>query len=105
MYEVHALVTRISSPASLRGTGKIYDNFEFGDIIGKGRFGTVRLGYHKKSHVTYAIKTINKQKKGDEPLMNELEILNIISTKIGVHPCLCRTYEIYDDPFTTHVFI
>lgn len=36
--------------------------------------------------------------------MNELEILNIISTKIGPNPTLCRTFEIYDDPFTTHVF-
>lgn len=59
IYEIHALVTRITSPASLRGTGSIYDNFVFGDIIGKGKFGTVRLAKHKVFNKNIYRKQIN----------------------------------------------
>lgn len=38
------LVQRINSRPTLRGVGSVYDHFSFGPVLGKGRYGIVRLG-------------------------------------------------------------
>ena len=38
------LVQRINSRPMLRGVGSVYDHFSFGPVLGKGRYGIVRLG-------------------------------------------------------------
>ena len=37
------LVQRINSRPTLRGEGNIYDHFSLGQVLGKGRYGVVRL--------------------------------------------------------------
>ena len=37
------LVQRINSRPTLRGIGNIYDHFSLGQVLGKGRYGVVRL--------------------------------------------------------------
>jgi serine/threonine protein kinase len=40
---------------------KITDNYQLGKELGKGSFGSVRLGQHRGSKVMVAIKIIKKQ--------------------------------------------
>lgn len=76
---IHQLIIRINHPATLRGMGNIYDHFILGDILGKGRYGIVRLGIHKITQQRYAIKIINRNKTGEEDLQHEIHILKTIS--------------------------
>lgn len=60
----------------------IGSDYSFGKKLGKGNFGTVSVGVHRRTKVQCAIKTIDKvalQNKGDERLFNllkgEIEVL------------------------------
>lgn len=59
--------------------GNIYDHFVLGDILGKGRYGIVRLGIHKITQQRYAIKIINKNKTEEDDFQHEIHILKTIS--------------------------
>ena len=58
----------------------LYKSYEMKDIIGKGRFGTIRVGYHKIKKRFVAIKIINKKtmsKEDMENIRNQIDILKI----------------------------
>lgn len=59
--------------------GSIYDHFILGKVLGKGRYGVVRLGIHKITQQRYAIKIVNRNKTGDEDLKHEIIILKTMS--------------------------
>lgn len=63
-------------------------------VIGKGKFGLIRLGIHKETGRKVAVKIMNKtdMKLQDlELVKTEIEIL-----KIGQHPNIIRLYDIFE---------
>ena len=66
-------------------------------MLGKGSFGEVRLGLHRKANFKVAIKMISKasimeQQIMHDLMMNELQVLETIS-----HPNILRVYELLHD--------
>ena len=58
----------------------LYKSYEMKDIIGTGRFGTIRVGFHKIKNRYVAIKIINKTKTSEidmENIRHQIEILKI----------------------------
>lgn len=97
------LVQRINSRPTLRGEGNIYDHFSLGQVLGKGRYGVVRLAecnvrfscvsHWKETMKNYAVKIINKKKVDREILKHELVVLKAIKVITVVYssflvPCL-----------------
>eukprot|EP00128_Syssomonas_multiformis_P014092 Colp12_sorted_trinity150504_noHs@12596 len=68
--------------------------YEFGDVLGKGSFGTVKRAVHKGTKTPWAIKIVDKQKAGSSALRQmekEIEILKMVHHKHIV--CLKEVYE------------
>ncbi|CAD8114304.1 unnamed protein product [Paramecium primaurelia] len=72
--------------------------YKLGQVIGRGNFGTVQIGY-KIDQVKngfkgkcYAIKCIDKDRLSFEQIQRELEILSRLD-----HPNIIRVYEEYED--------
>ena len=60
----------------------LYKSYEMKDIICKGRYGTIRVGYHKIKKRFVAIKIINKKamsKEDMENIRNQINILKIVT--------------------------
>ncbi len=77
------------------GFKNIADVYEVKDQLGRGKFGLVKLGIHKKNKRKVAIKIIAKKdmKANDlERIKNEMEVL-----KICQHPNIIRLYDILED--------
>ena len=58
----------------------LYKSYEMKDIIGQGRYGTIRVGYHKIKNRYVAIKIINKKSMSEfdmESIRHQIEILKI----------------------------
>ena len=58
----------------------LYKSYEMKDVIGQGRYGTIRVGYHKIKKRFVAIKIINKKsisKSDMENIRNQIDILKI----------------------------
>ena len=58
----------------------LYKLYEMKDIIGQGRYGTIRVGYHKIKNRYVAIKIINKKSISEfdmQNIRNQIEILKI----------------------------
>jgi len=58
----------------------LYKSYEMKDIIGQGRYGTIRVGYHKIKKRFVAIKIINKKsisKTDMENIRNQIDILKM----------------------------
>ena len=58
----------------------LYKSYEMKDIIGTGRYGTIRVGFHKIKNRYVAIKIINKTKTSEidmENIRHQIEILKI----------------------------
>ena len=79
-------------------TTNISKEYTFGKIVGEGAFGKVRLGVHKATKQTRAIKILQKSKIDMKDLLNEIEILSKLS-----HPNIMQIYEIFDD--NTNIYI
>ena len=77
------------------GYSNLNDIYEIKDVLGKGKFGLVRLGIHKENKRKVAIKIINKKLVSSfdlEQVKTEIEIL-----KIAQHPNIIRLYEIFEN--------
>ena len=77
------------------GYSNLSDIYEIKEVLGKGKFGLVRLGIHKENKRKVAIKIINKKLVSSfdlEQVKTEIEIL-----KIAQHPNIIRLYEIFDN--------
>ena len=79
-------------------TTNISKEYTFGKTVGEGAFGKVRLGVHKATKQTRAIKILQKSKIDMKDLLNEIEILSKLS-----HPNIMQIYEIFDD--NTNIYI
>ena len=77
------------------GYSNLNDIYEIKDVLGKGKFGLVRLGIHKESGRKVAIKIINKKLVSNldlEQVKTEVEIL-----KIAQHPNIIRLYDVFEN--------
>lgn len=79
------------------GYSNLNDDYEFSEeTLGKGRYGIVKLGVHKKHKKKVAIKVIPKENLSDNTnllIRNEIEIL-----KISQHPNIVNIYNVYENP-------
>ena len=58
----------------------LYKLYEMKDIIGQGRYGTIRVGYHKVKNRYVAIKIVNKKSMSEfdmQNIRNQIEILKL----------------------------
>ena len=65
----------------------LYKSYEMKDIIGKGRLGTIRVGYHKIKKRFVAIKIINKKAISEadmENIRNQINILKIATDEFVI---------------------
>lgn len=70
-------------------------------ILGKGKFGIVKLGTHKKTSKEVAIKMVSKTEMSPEDLelqRNEIEIL-----KVCQHPSIIRLLDIFENESTIYL--
>jgi len=74
----------------------IKKNYEIGDTLGTGNFAVVKLGIHKETKTTWALKMIDKSKvESMEELQREIDIL-----KMADSPHIIQLKEIFDAPKT-----
>ena len=77
------------------GYSNLSDLYEIKDVLGKGKFGLVRLGILKENGRKVAIKIINKKLVSLldlEQVKTEVEIL-----KIAQHPNIIRLYDVFEN--------
>jgi len=77
-----------------RGGGKIEDNYDVGDELGRGAFSVVKRCRHKRSGVDYAIKFIEKKHVDKQDLMllgREIEIMKKVD-----HQNVLKLQEVYE---------
>mmetsp|Transcript_28665 Transcript_28665/g.44913 ORF Transcript_28665/g.44913 Transcript_28665/m.44913 type:complete len:287 (+) Transcript_28665:1174-2034(+) len=79
------------------------DRYELSDkVLGKGRFGVVRVAIQKDNQVQVAVKSINKtkftKKEEDEKLQREIDILKRVR-----HPGCVQFYEMFETKTHCHM--
>lgn len=75
--------------------GKVTNDYDVGEIIGKGGYGEVKKVIHKITGETRAMKIIKKESCDEgylKSLTNEINILRTLD-----HPHIIKLYEIYQD--------
>eukprot|EP00826_Nyctotherus_ovalis_P063776 TRINITY_DN9353_c0_g2_i2.p1 TRINITY_DN9353_c0_g2~~TRINITY_DN9353_c0_g2_i2.p1 ORF type:complete len:309 (+),score=103.71 TRINITY_DN9353_c0_g2_i2:1413-2339(+) len=83
------------------GYSNLHDYYELKETLGKGKFGLVRLGLHKKTQKKVAIKIIKKAEmtpQDVELMKREIEIL-----KLCQHPNIIRLLDIFEN--VDHIYI
>lgn len=83
------------------GYANLLDFYEMRESLGKGKFGIVRSGIHKKTGKKVAIKVMKKQMMSQldvELVKQEIEIL-----KICQHPNLLRMLDVFEN--TEYIYI
>jgi len=85
--------------AALRDAAGYRSILDFYDVskkvLGKGKFGIVKLGVHKKTKKEVAVKIVSKTEMSPEDLelqRNEIEIL-----KVCQHPSIIRLLDIFEN--------
>ena len=76
----------------------ISKEYTLGKTIGKGAFAQVRLGIHKATKQTRAIKILQKKNINMDDLLTEISIVSKLS-----HPSIMQVFEIFED--NTNVYI
>lgn len=67
---------RLSSRYLIHRKGDIQDDYTIVSKLGKGTFGSVYLGLHKRTGIERAIKTLSKKNiENPEKMLEEVEIL------------------------------
>ncbi|OAO17030.1 calcium-dependent protein kinase [Blastocystis sp. ATCC 50177/Nand II] len=95
-----ALQRRLSSQGKSSAT--IHESMSLLDVLGKGRYGVVRLGQNKKTGEMYAVKVISRGNIDDAILRQELTVLREIKDRVH-NDCIVRVIDIYEDPLLVHV--
>ncbi|XP_046417530.1 serine/threonine-protein kinase 33-like [Neodiprion fabricii] len=75
--------------------------YEFGEILGKGSFGTVVKASHKGSGLNWAVKIINKSQAGASRIMlveREIHILKLVD-----HPNIILLDRVFESPKTIYL--
>lgn len=84
-------------------TTPLTESYEVRETLGKGKFGLVKLGIHKKTKRKVAIKIINKQNMGNQDL--ELVKTEIDILKISQHPNIIKLYDIFENQDTIFIIM
>ena len=76
---------------------KFSEHYKLGKELGRGAFGVVKVGTHRKSGVPCAIKTVIKEKLDEydvykDLMKNELEVLEQTN-----HPHITRIFQLLED--------
>ncbi len=77
------------------GYENLEDQYELKDVLGKGKFGLVKLAIHKASGRKVAVKIIGKKNidySDLEMIKNEIEIL-----KVCQHPHIVKLYDVFEN--------
>lgn len=77
------------------GYANLHDFYELSESLGKGKYGLVKRGTHKKSKKEVAIKIVKKKDlslKDVELLKREIEVL-----KVCQHPNIIRFYDVFEN--------
>ena len=77
------------------GYSDLFDFYEMKDVLGKGKFGTVKLGIHKKTGKKVAIKIMKKQAMTTQDM--ELQKREIEILKICQHPNIIRLLDVFEN--------
>ena len=74
----------------------IFDDYEFGDLLGRGVYGSVRLAKAKVNDIgeDFAIKSVVNSVDYAHQIRNEIETLRVLS---GKHPNLPTLVAVYED--------
>jgi len=77
------------------GFANLHDFYELKESLGKGKYGLVKRGVHKKSAKEVAVKIVKKKElslKDIELLKREIEVL-----KICQHPNIIRFFDVFEN--------
>jgi Ca2+-binding EF-hand superfamily protein/RIO-like serine/threonine protein kinase len=77
------------------GYASLTDFYEVKDPIGKGKFGTVKLGIHKKTGKKVAIKVMKKKQMTLQDI--ELQKREIEILKICQHPSIIKLLDVFEN--------
>ncbi len=87
-----AWVTKIKEAI---GYSNLFDFYEVKEALGKGKFGTVKLGIHKKTSRKVAVKIMKKKEMTTQDI--ELQKREIEILKICQHPNICRLLDVFEN--------
>lgn len=77
------------------GYANLHDYYDLNESLGKGKYGLVKRGVHKKSGKEVAVKIVKKKElslKDMELLKREIEVL-----KVCQHPNIIRFYDVFEN--------
>jgi len=77
------------------GYASLTDYYEVKEPVGKGKFGTVKLGVHKKTGKKVAIKVMKKKQMTLQDI--ELQKREIEILKICQHPSIIRLLDVFEN--------
>jgi serine/threonine protein kinase len=77
--------------------GKFTDHYMVRKELGSGAFGSVKLGQHRKSGITCAIKIIRKSSLLVANVYQELSKNEFQVLEETVHPYITRVFELMED--------
>ena len=77
------------------GYASLTDYYEVKEAVGKGKFGTVKLGIHKKTGKKVAIKVMKKKQMTLQDI--ELQKREIEILKICQHPSIIRLLDVFEN--------
>ena len=85
------------------GYASIADFYDIKEDLGRGKFGIVKLGIHKKTQKKVAVKVIKK--KDMNPYEVELQKREIEVLKICQHPNIIRLLDVFENPEYIYIIL
>ena len=76
------------------GYCNLYDFYDLGENLGKGKYGVVKHAVHKRTKLEVAVKIVKKRDlslKDLELLKREIEVL-----KVCQHPSIIRFFDVFE---------
>ncbi|CAI2385119.1 unnamed protein product [Moneuplotes crassus] len=77
------------------GYAHLYDYYEVKHAIGKGKFGTIKLGVHLKTGKKVAIKIMRKKNMSMQDIVMQKREIEIL--KICQHPSIIRLLDLFEN--------
>jgi hypothetical protein len=77
------------------GYASLFDYYDVKESVGKGKFGTIKVGIHKKTGKKVAVKIMKKKEMSMQDIVlqkREIEIL-----KICQHPSIIRLLDVFEN--------
>lgn len=83
------------------GYNNLYDFYDVGESLGKGKYGVVKQAFHKRTKQEVAVKIVKKKDlslKDLELLKREIEVL-----KLCQHPSIIRFFDVFESQDYIHI--